>query len=112
MSDKTTAIREHVGSATQKLPRLSEIADITKEQFKALIDSHTDAYLARLAGKMEALEERASGNYETPDIEASIVGTNGLIQYTKDSGEHPHDRERQERFWRSLGKKIRKGARV
>lgn len=39
------------------------------------------------------------------------VGSNGLIKYDKTSGpglESPHEKAVRERFWRSMGKKIRK----
>lgn len=42
----------------------------------------------------------------------STIGTNGRIKYNPAAlrEESPHERSKQERFWRSLGKKIRKGS--
>lgn len=39
-------------------------------------------------------------------------GTPGGYQYGQSQEEHPADRERGERYWRSLGKRIRHGAAV
>lgn len=47
---------------------------------------------------------------QKPDVRARL-GTNGVVQYSNSQEEHQGERSRQEVFWRSLGKKIRKGAR-
>lgn len=39
------------------------------------------------------------------------LGTNGLIQYRSRQEETPQERGSRERYWRSLGKQIRKGIR-
>lgn len=40
------------------------------------------------------------------------VGTNGSYQYLDARAASQPDRTDRERFWRSLGKRIRKGARI
>jgi len=44
----------------------------------------------------------------------ATLGTNGVIKYgpAAKREENPLERERREKFWRSLGKKIRKGSSI
>lgn len=41
-----------------------------------------------------------------------MATTNGSYEYRSRQDETDEDRSRRERFWRSLGKKIRSGARI
>ena len=41
-----------------------------------------------------------------------MASTNGSYDYRQSQEETPDERQRRERFWRSLGKRIRAGARI
>ena len=43
---------------------------------------------------------------------ARVGSTNGSYQYRAAQDETDHERGRRERFWRSLGKKVRAGSRI
>ena len=43
-------------------------------------------------------------------VELATIGLNGRLRYGKAQEETQSERSNRERFWRSLGKKIRKGS--
>ncbi|MFE7870019.1 hypothetical protein ACFUYE_06680 [Micromonospora humida] len=45
-------------------------------------------------------------------ITPAVGSTNGSYQYRQPQDELPGDRSHRERFWRSLGRRIRAGARI
>lgn len=49
-----------------------------------------------------------------PVVTDWTIGSNGLVKYGSAAArvDNPSEKLRQEKFWRSLGKKIRKGSRI
>lgn len=57
-------------------------------------------------------EKKAKKTPKIVQLPLFTLGTNGSIKYGSPQDESDHERESRERFWRSLGRKIRKGARL
>lgn len=61
-------------------------------------------------------KKKAEKALEQQDAKAFTLGSNGLIQYDTFAGapgaESIHERATRERYWSSMGKKIRKGSSV
>lgn len=87
----------------------NKFTNMTVGEFKELVDKFTDGQLVRLANRIERqsnVDEKKTEAYKPG------YGTNGLRQYGSPQDEPDSYRQERERYWKSLGKKIRKGARV
>lgn len=103
---------------------LKFINEMTKGDMMDLLDRNEADYImdmekqtkrkTKMDKDLSLLKDKVDGVFTTP--ERPVLGTNGLVQYGSFAGapgsESISEREERGRYWNSLGKKIRKGARV
>jgi hypothetical protein len=91
---------------------LGKYMEMSKADFQALLDKSTDGMLTRLASRLETEADNTSKVHKDEKTWKPMIGTNGLLNYLQRQDESDYERQSRERFWRSLGKKIRNGSRI